>query len=71
MEPALQTIAAEFEGKAKIVKVDADASPDLFKKYGVEGIPALVLLKDGEEVSRLVGLEATEAKTKEIIQGAL
>ena len=55
LAPKLEEIAGELAGKAKIVKVDVDANPDSAAKYGVRGIPTLVLFKDGKEVGRLVG----------------
>lgn len=55
LAPKLEEVAAEMAGKAKIVKLDVDANPDTASKYGVRGIPTLVLFKGGKEVGRLVG----------------
>jgi len=61
LAPKLEEIAGEMSGKAKIVKVDVDANPDTASKYGVRGIPTLVLFKGGKEVGRLVGNQPKDA----------
>ncbi len=53
--PALEEIAAEMEGKVKIVKVNVDENPDSPAQMGVRGIPALFLFKDGQVVSNKTG----------------
>jgi thioredoxin 2 len=53
--PAVEQAAREFAGRLKVVKVDADASPGLLARFGVRGIPTLVLVRHGEEVDRVVG----------------
>ena len=53
--PALEELAAEYEGKVKIVKVNVDENPESPAALGVRGIPALFLFKDGEVVSNKIG----------------
>ncbi|MEL7000879.1 MAG: thioredoxin TrxA [Paracoccaceae bacterium] len=53
--PALEEIAAEMDGKVTIAKVNIDDSPNAPSKYGVRGIPTLLLFRDGEVVSKKVG----------------
>ena len=53
--PALEEIASEMDGKVKITKVNIDDSPNAPSRYGVRGIPTLLLFKDGEVVSKKVG----------------
>lgn len=53
--PALEEISDEMEGKVKIAKINIDDSPNAPSKYGVRGIPTLLLFKDGEVVSKKVG----------------
>jgi len=53
--PTLDVVAAEYEGQAKIVKVDVDDEPEVASRYGVSSIPALLLFKGGEQVGQLVG----------------
>lgn len=53
--PALEEIAAELDGKVKIAKVNIDDNPRAPSKYGVRGIPTLMLFKDGELAATKVG----------------
>jgi thioredoxin 1 len=53
--PALEEIAAELQGKVKIVKVNVDENPDSPAMLGVRGIPSLFIFKDGEVFSNKVG----------------
>lgn len=55
MEPELEAVAQEFAGKATVVKVNVDESPDIAIKYGVQGIPNLTFLKGGKVVDQAVG----------------
>lgn len=53
--PILDEIAAEMNGKLTIAKVNIDKNPETPQKYGVRGIPTLILFKDGKVVSTKVG----------------
>ena len=53
--PALEEIAAEMAGKVKIVKINIDENPGTPSKYGVRGIPTLMLFKGGEVAATQVG----------------
>jgi thioredoxin 1 len=55
IEPHVEAIATELQGKAKVVKVDVDEHSDVASKYGIMSIPALLVFKNGQEVDRLVG----------------
>ena len=62
--PTVAELAVEFEGKAKIGKVDVDAQTELAQKYSITAIPALLIFKDGKVVQRFVGVrEKSELKT--------
>ena len=56
-KPALDALEDSADGKYQIVSINIDESPNLAEKYEVSSIPCLVLLKDGEEVERKVGLQ--------------
>ena len=56
--PLIDELAAEFEGKAKVGKVDIDSEADLAARFNVSSIPTLLLVKDGEEAQRFVGVTA-------------
>ncbi|MEA9391003.1 thioredoxin TrxA [Acerihabitans sp. TG2] len=53
--PILTEIADEFEGKLTIAKLNIDENPATAPKYGIRGIPTLLLFKDGEVVATKVG----------------
>ena len=53
--PALEELASEYEGEITIAKVNVDENPVSPSKFGVRGIPALFLFKNGEMVSSKVG----------------
>lgn len=53
--PALEELALERAGTLRIVKVNVDEAPQVSERYGVRGIPTMLLLRDGEEVARQVG----------------
>jgi len=66
--PLVDAIAEEYEGKIKVGKVNVDENPGTPGKYGVRGIPTLILFKDGKVFDQVVGavpkaqLEALIAK---------
>ncbi|GAA1857311.1 thioredoxin [Actinomadura bangladeshensis] len=64
--PILEQIAEEKDGKLKIAKMDYDANPQTPNKYGVMGLPTLLLIKDGEPVQQIVGAKPKRALLKEI-----
>ena len=53
--PIIVELADEFEGKAKIAKLDVDHNPKTAMQYGVRSIPTLLFFKDGQVVDQLVG----------------
>ena len=53
--PILDDVAGTYAGKIKVCKVDVDANGDTPAKFGVRGIPTLILFKDGQQVSTKVG----------------
>lgn len=59
--PIVEDLAAEYEGRMQIAKMDVDANPDTPVRLGIMGIPTLILFKSGEEAERLVGYRPKEA----------
>jgi len=53
--PVLDELAADFGEKLVIAKVNTDENPQWASKYGVQGIPTMLFVKDGEIVDRMVG----------------
>ncbi|GAA1779983.1 thioredoxin [Actinomadura chokoriensis] len=64
--PILEQIAEEQDGKIKIAKMDYDANPQTPNKYGVMGLPTLLLIKDGQPVEQIVGAKPKRALLKDI-----
>jgi thioredoxin 2 len=56
MAPIFDRAAQQLEPRARFVKVDVDANPDLAAQFGVQGIPALFAFKDGKVVERHSGV---------------
>ncbi|MCL2407708.1 MAG: thioredoxin [Defluviitaleaceae bacterium] len=56
LAPTLDELAADFEGRAKIVKINVDNDKPLAQEYGVRSIPALKFFKDGKVVEEHVGM---------------
>jgi thioredoxin 1 len=53
--PLIETVASEYEGRIKVGKVNVDDNPATPGKYGVRGIPTVILLKDGKVLDQVVG----------------
>ena len=60
MGPVYEEVAAQYVGKVKIGKMNVDENPNTPQKFGVQGIPTIVFLKDGTEVGRLVGFQSKD-----------
>ena len=68
--PSLEELSKEYGGRVKIAKVNVDENPDLPAQFGVRGIPALFLFKDGQVVSNKVGA-APKAALKNWIDASI
>jgi thioredoxin 1 len=58
--PIVEELAAELEGKAKVVKVNTDENPNLAMKYGIRAIPTIMVFKNGRVVDTKVGVQSKE-----------
>jgi thioredoxin 2 len=56
LEPVVEELAAEMAGRVRIAKLNVDENPATASRFGVRSIPTLLVLKDGREVDRLVGV---------------
>ncbi|GAB4504035.1 MAG: thioredoxin [Anaerolineales bacterium] len=63
LDPIIERMAVEWEGKVKVVKIDADQNPNLLTRYGVLGIPTLLLFKDGVLAERVTGYQPKDKLT--------
>jgi thioredoxin 1 len=56
--PALDELAAEYDGKARVAKVNIDDHQDLAAQYGIRAIPTLLVFKGGQVVDQMVGMKS-------------
>jgi thioredoxin 1 len=59
--PVIEELAEEFDGKAKICKVNTDEEQDLAVKFGIRSIPTIIFMKDGEIVDQMIGAASKQA----------
>ena len=64
--PILEEIAAEQDGRIKVVKVDVDSNPDLARKFDVMSIPTLIVFKDGEPQKKMIGAKGKPQLLEEL-----
>lgn len=57
VSPVVERLAGEFVGRLKVVKVNVDDAPDIQARFQVQGIPTLLLMRDGHLVDRVVGAQ--------------
>jgi thioredoxin 2 len=55
VSPAVERLARDHAGELKVVKLNIDGAPEIAARYGAQSIPLLVLVRDAQEVDRLVG----------------
>ena len=67
MGPIIEQLAEEYEGKAKVGKVNVDEEGELSQAFGVMSIPTIVLVKDGKIVKQVVGARP-KAEVKAMLQ---
>jgi thioredoxin 1 len=66
--PAIEALAAELSGTVVVGKMDVDANPQTAGRFGVRSIPTLLVLVNGREVDRIVGVQSKEAITARLQQ---
>ncbi|MEZ4219654.1 MAG: thioredoxin [Polyangiaceae bacterium] len=66
LAPIVDQLAEELHGAVKVGKVDIDESPVTAGKYGIRGVPTVMVFKNGERSGQHVGV-TTKAKLKELV----
>jgi thioredoxin 1 len=69
ISPIVEDLAKEFSGRIKITKLNVDENPSTPSQYGVRGIPALILFKEGKVLDQIVG-SVPKARLKALIEKA-
>jgi len=64
--PSVESVAEDFDGKAGVFKMNVDENMNVPQRYGVRGIPTLIVFKGGEEQERIVGAVSKDALTEAI-----
>lgn len=70
LAPVIDKLAEEYEGKAKICKVNTDEEGNLAAKFGVRSIPTMFFIKDGEVIDQIIGA-VSESALKEKLNNVL
>ena len=70
LTPKLEEVAASFDGKVKFAKMDVDQNRETPVRFGIRGVPTLILFKGGKMVDQIVGNQ-TKDVIEELIQEAL
>jgi len=65
--PVVEEIAAEYSEQLQVAKMDVDSNRNTPAQYGIQGIPTLILFKDGEEAARIVGFRPKDAMVEELL----
>lgn len=66
LSPIIEQLATELDGKARIGKLDVDDAPATAGKYGIRGVPTVMVFRNGERAAQHVGL-TTKQKLVELI----
>jgi len=64
LAPIVDEVAAAYQGKVKVAKMDVDSSPATPQRYGVRGIPTLLIFKNGQVQDQIVGWASRETIEK-------
>jgi thioredoxin 2 len=64
--PTIETLARELSGKVLVGKMDVDANQRTAAKFRVQSIPTLLILKNGQEAGRIVGVQSREAILRQL-----
>lgn len=59
--PVIEELAAEYEGKIKVCKVNVDDAPELAERFGIASIPTVMVFKNGEDTATSVGYKEKAA----------
>ena len=66
LAPTVTAVAEQYTASAAVVKLNVDDNPSTAQRYGIKGIPTLILFRDGKEVERVVGATSKESISRMI-----
>src|SRR6476619_6763861 len=64
LAPTVEAVAQQYNETANVVKLNVDDNPSTAQRYGIKGIPTLILFREGKEVERVVGATSKESITR-------
>ena len=64
--PVVEELSTEYDGRVSFVKVNVDHSPKIASQYGIMSIPTLMIFKDGQPVSNIVGFRPKDELKKSL-----
>lgn len=70
LAPLVDQLADEYAGRAKVVKLDINESPDTARRFQIRGVPTILVFKGGEVVSQQVGM-VPKTRLSQLLQQAL
>jgi thioredoxin 1 len=68
LSPILDEIAHEYEGKIRVAKLDVDSNPDIPTRFGVMGIPTLLVFRNGQLLDTIVGYMPKERLLERLLR---
>lgn len=68
--PAVEALATEYKGRAKVGKLNVDENIQVASRYGIRSIPTLLIFKDGKPVDQIIGVQP-KAKLAEALERAI
>ena len=68
LAPVVDEVATQYEGKLKVMKMDVDRNSATPMRYGIRGIPALLIFKDGKVADQIVGFVPKETIEKSVVR---
>jgi thioredoxin 1 len=66
LAPIVETVATQYASHVQIAKLNVDDCPTITQRYGIQGIPTLILFQDGEERQRIIGVVSKEEISRTI-----
>jgi thioredoxin 1 len=66
LTPTIEALAEKYDGSARVVKINVDENPAVTNRYGIRGMPTLILFKGGREEERVLGAVSRDALSRMI-----
>ncbi len=64
--PILEEIASEYDGRLKVAKLEVDRNPEMATRYGIRGIPTMIIFRDGQPMETVTGFMPKEELVRKV-----